>query len=219
MMTEELITVMVVDDHPMVRKGLSMFVNGSHGMKLVGEAADAASALEIYRRERPDVVLMDMVMPDQDGAAAITLIRQEFPAAAIIALTSFGEEKIITAALKAGARGFLYKTVSVDELAEAIRQTHRGRTILDPRAADVMLNMLQGLDVPQVDNVKSDLSERERNVLRLLVHGLTNKQIAAQLGIQPSTVKQYLGNIFAKLNVSSRTEAAALALRLGLVEN
>jgi NarL family two-component system response regulator LiaR len=217
-MSDEIIKVMIVDDHPMVRKGLVMFVSGFADLQLVGEAGDAATALEMYRRERPDVVLMDMVMPDVGGAVAISLIRQEFPTAAIIALTSFGEDHLIESALRAGARGFLYKTVSVDELVESIRQTHRGRTILDPKASDVMLRMVSGADSPGAAPIKSELSDRERAVLRLLVKGLTNKQIAAQLEIQPSTVKQYTSNILSKLNAQSRTEAVSTALRLGLIE-
>lgn len=216
-MTENLIKVLIVDDHPMVRKGLAMFVSGFADMQLVGEAEDAASAMEMYRQERPDVVLMDMIMPGEDGAAAISRIRQEFPSATVIALTSFGEEYLIEAALRAGARGFLYKTVSVDELAEAIRQTFRGRTILDPKASDVMLRLVSGSDSPAVHSQKPDFTEREQAVLALLVRGLTNKQIALQMKVQPSTVKQYIGNILAKLNAQSRTEAVALALKLGLV--
>lgn len=217
-MSDELIKVMVVDDHPMVRKGLVMFVGGFADMQLVAEAADAASALEMYRQEQPDVVLMDMVMPDEGGASAISRIRQEFPAAAIIALTSFGEDHLIEAALRAGARGFLYKTVSVEELADAIRQIHRGRTILDPKASDVMLRMVSGEELGPPSLPQSALSERENDVLRLLVEGLTNKQIAARLDLRPSTVKQYISNILSKLNVQSRTEAVAASLKLGLLE-
>ncbi len=217
-MSNELIKVMVVDDHPMVRKGLVMFVDGFADMQLVAEAADAVSALEMYRREQPDVVLMDMVMPDESGASVISRIRQEFPAAAIIALTSFGEDHLIESALRAGARGFLYKTVSVEELADAIRQIHRGRTILDPKASDVMLRMVSGEEASPTSLPQSALSERENDVLRLLVEGLTNKQIAARLDLRPSTVKQYISNILSKLNVQSRTEAVAATLKLGLLE-
>lgn len=217
-MNESAIKIMVVDDHPMVRKGLSMFISGFSDMELVGEAANAAAALEIYRRERPDVVLMDLVMPEGDGASAIQRIRQEFPQAAIIALTSFGEEHLIQAALRAGARGFLYKTVSVDELAQAIRQVHQGRAILDPKASDVMLRMVSSSTWRQAPELDSELSERENQVLQLLVEGLTNKQIAAQLQLRPSTVKQYISNILAKLHAQSRTEAVAAALKMGLIE-
>lgn len=215
-MNEPAIKIMVVDDHPMVRKGLSMFISGFSDLQLVGEAANAAAALELYRRERPDVVLMDLVMPEEDGASIIHRIRQEFPQAAMIALTSFGEEHLIQAALRAGARGFLYKTVSVDELAQTIRQVHQGRAILDPKASDVMLRMISSStwhQAPELD----ELSERENQVLQLLVEGLTNKQIAAQLQLRPSTVKQYISNILAKLHAQSRTEAVAAALKMGLI--
>ena len=188
-------------------------------MELVGEASDATQALEMYRRVLPDVVLMDMVMPEHGGAEAITLIRQEFPSAVIIGLTTYEDEKHVIAALKAGARGFLYKSVSVEELAEAIRQVHSGRMILDPKAADVMQRIASESPHPAIDPVKQDLSEREKEVLVLIVDGLTNKQIALKLDIKPSTVKQYTGNIFSKLGVSNRTEAASAALRMGLLES
>ena len=215
-MAIETIKVMIVDDHPMVRKGLAMFVTGYEDMQLVAEAGDATRAFELYEQQRPDVVLMDMVMPGGDGASAIAQIRQRYPLAAIIALTSFGDEQLIEAALRAGAHGFLYKNVSVDELADAIRQVHRGRTILDPKAADVMLRLVSGTE--PLPALKSDLSERENAVLQLVAQGLANKQIAAQLKLQPSTVKQYISNILSKLNVQSRTEAVASALKLGLIE-
>lgn len=217
-MTQEIIKIMIVDDHPMVRKGLAMFVAGYDDMQLVAETGEATNALELYESHQPDVVLMDMVMAEQDGATTIAQIRQAHPSAAIIALTSFGEEQLIEAALRAGARGFLYKNVSVDELAEAIRQTHRGRTILDPKASEVMLRLVSGSDSPPPAPHKSELSEREHAVLTLLARGLTNKQIAAQLQLQPSTVKQYTSNILSKLNVQSRTEAVAMALKQGLLK-
>jgi DNA-binding NarL/FixJ family response regulator len=217
-MAAEIIKVMIVDDHPMVRKGLALFVAGYPDMQLVAEASNAAEAGEKFDQYRPDVVLMDMVMPGGDGASAIANIRQRHPTAAIIALTSYGEEQLIEAALRAGAHGFLYKNVSVDELADAIRQVYRGRTILDPKAADVMLRLVSATDSPSPVPVKSDLSDRERDVLKLLVQGLTNKQIAVQLNLQPSTVKQYISKVLSKLNVQSRTEAVAVALQLGLLE-
>lgn len=217
-MTQQPIKVLIVDDHPMVRKGLALFVSGFDDLFLVGEAGNAQEALGLYAQHSPDVVLMDMVLPDIDGAKIIRMMRQLDSEAAIIALTSFGEEALIEAALHAGARGFLYKNISVDELADAIRQTHRGRTILDPKASEVMLRMVSGTNQTPPASVKSDLSEREKDVLKLLVQGLTNKQIAATLDLQTSTVKQYISNILSKLNVQSRTEAVASALRLGLLE-
>ncbi|MBV5331783.1 response regulator transcription factor, partial [bacterium] len=135
--------------------------------------------------------------------------------AIIVALTSFGEEELIKEALRAGARGFLYKNISVHELADAIRQAHKGRVVLDPKASEVMLRIVSESNSAPI---KSELSEREHEVLQLLAQGLTNKQIAMRLGIQLSTAKQYVSNIFAKLEVKSRAEAAATALRLGLIK-
>ena len=212
----DVIKIMIVDDHPMVRKGLAMFVNGSDGLQLIGEAGNAKDALSLYKRELPDVVLMDMVLSETSGANITRRIRQINPEAAIIALTSFGEEKIIKDALQAGARGFLYKSVGVDELAEAIRQVHMGRTILDAKASDVMLEIVGASDSLGPASSKADLSQRENDVLQFLIQGLTNKQIATQLDLRPSTVKQYVSNILSKLGVQSRTEAVAVALKLGL---
>jgi two-component system, NarL family, response regulator LiaR len=217
-MTTEIITVLIVDDHPVVRKGLAMFINSFADLKLVGEAADAASALEIYRRERPQVVLMDLLLPDIDGAGATRRIRQEFPEAVILALSASGDDELIEAVLRAGARGFLSKQISVVELAEAIRQVRRGQMILDARASAVMQRLFSASDSPAPASIKAGLSEREQAVLALLVEGQTNQQIATRLNIQLSTVKQYISNILAKLHVRSRTEAAAVALKLGLVE-
>ncbi len=217
-MTTELITVMIVDDHPVVRKGLVMFISSFADLVLVGEAEDGASALEIYRREHPQVVLMDLLLPDMDGATAIQHIRQEFPEAVILALSASGDEELIEAALRAGARGFMSKLVSVVELADAIRQVRRGRMILDARASEVMQRIFSATDLPTPASLKAGLSERELAVLTLLAQGLTNKQIAAHLEIQLSTVKQYIGNLLAKLRVRSRTEAVAVAIKLGLVD-
>jgi len=217
-MTIETITVLIVDDHPVVRKGLAMFINSFTDLKLVGEAEDAASALEIYRRERPQVVLMDLLLPDMDGAAATRRILQEFPEAAILALSASGDEELIEAVLRAGARGFLSKLISVVELADAIRQVRQGRMILDTKATVVMQRMFHASNSPAPASVEAGLSEREQAVLVLLAQGLTNNQIATRLNIQLSTVKQYIGNILAKLRVRSRTEAVAVALKLGLVE-
>ena len=212
----DVIKIMIVDDHPMVRKGLAMFVNGSDGLQLIGEAGNAKDALSLYERKLPDVVLMDMVLSETSGANIIRRIRQINPEAAIIALTSFGEEKIIKDALQAGVRGFLYKSVGVDELGEAIRQVHMGRTILDAKASDVMLEIVGASDSLGPASSKADLSQRENDVLQFLIQGLTNKQIATQLDLRPSTVKQYVSNILSKLGVQSRTEAVAVALKLGL---
>ena len=217
-MPKKMIKVMIVDDHPMVRKGLSMFIDSSPNLQLAGEAGDFESALSIYTLEKPDVILMDMVLNNASGTDVIREIRKEDSHAAIIALTSFDDEKLVKEALRAGARGFLYKNVSIDELADAIRQVYLGRMILDPRASALMLDLVNESDAGQLAPVKMALSQRENDVLHFLVQGLTNKQIASQLELQPSTIKQYISNIFSKLGVQSRTEAATLAFKLGLVE-
>jgi NarL family two-component system response regulator LiaR len=208
---------MLVDDHPVVRKGLAMFVGSFPDLRLVGEAEDGASALELYRRERPQVVLMDLLLPDMDGAQAIRQIRQEFPEAICLALSATGDEELIEAALRAGARGFISKLISVAELAEAIRQVRQGRMILDNRASQVMQRILTNPEPLKITPGKALLSEREQAVLALLAQGLTNQQIAARMNLQLSTVKQYIGNILSKLRVRSRTEAVSVALKLGLV--
>jgi NarL family two-component system response regulator LiaR len=214
-MTKKQIKVLIVDDHLMVRKGLALLVSGFKDLQMVGEASNAESAIKLFESGKPDVVLMDMVMPDVSGAEAIRRIKQIHAGAIIIALTSFGEEELIKEALRAGARGFLYKNVSVNELADAIRQAHKGRVVLDPKASEVMLRIVSESNSAPI---KSELSEREHEVLQLLAQGLTNKQIALRLGIQLSTAKQYVSNIFAKLEVKSRAEAATTALRLGLIK-
>lgn len=217
-MTSDIITILVVDDHPIVRKGLVTFISSFPDLKLVGEAEDAACGLEIYRRERPQVVLMDLLLPDMDGASAIRMIRQEFPDAIILALSASGDDELIEAALRAGARGFLSKLVSISELADSIRQVRRGRMILDVRASEIMQRLFSIPETSASLSTKNSLSDREQTVLSLLVQGQTNKQIATNMDVQLSTVKQYIGNILSKLRVRSRTEAVAVALKLGLVE-
>jgi DNA-binding NarL/FixJ family response regulator len=211
------IKVLIVDDHLMVRKGLALLVSGFKDLRLVGEASNATSAVQLFEEERPDITLMDMILPDVSGAEIIRRIRKIQDDAAVIALTSFGEEDLITEAIRAGARGFLYKNISVDELADAIREVYRGQVVLDPKASDVMLRLIRESD-PITHAAKPDLSERELDVLQLMAQGLTNKQIAPQLDIQASTVKQYVSHILSKLKAQSRAEAVANALRLGLIK-
>lgn len=214
-----MISILIVDDHPMVRQGLAAFVASSGDLRLLGQAASAAEALTLYRQLRPDVVLMDMVMPEVDGPTGIAQIRAEFPNAVVIALTSFGEEHLIARALQAGARGFLYKTIGISELVDAVRQVAQGRTILDPKASQVLLRLLSGTFIlPETELSKPKLSDGERQVLGYLSEGLTNKQIAARMRIRPSTVKQYLVGLFNKLQVRSRAEAVATAMKMGLFE-
>ena len=212
MMSASPIRVVVVDDHPMVRLGLSTFLSVYDDLKLVGEADDGETALQLCKEVVPDVVLMDMVMPGMDGVAATRAIRQQFPRAQVIALTSFKEEGLVEKALQAGAIGYLLKDVSADKLVAAIRAAHKGRATLSPEATQVLVEAANKPASPG-----RDLTKREWAVLALLVEGLNNTQIAHRLGVSSSTVKTHVSAILSKFGVESRTEAAALALRHHLI--
>ena len=206
------IRVMVVDDHTMVRRGLATFLKVFDDLELAGEAANGQAAIELCPQIQPDVVLMDMVMPDMDGAAATRLIRKQSPSIQVLALTSFKEEILVQSALQAGAIGYLLKDVTADDLAQAIRAAHAGRSTLSPEAAQALVRAASQPPAPGLD-----LTERERAVLALMVEGLNNTQIAARLTVSPSTVKSHVSSILSKLGVASRTEAVTLALRNRLV--
>lgn len=206
------IRIMIVDDHLMVRRGLATFLKVFDDFVLAGEAGSGEIALQLCAQIQPDVILMDMVMPDMDGATATHLIRQQNPAVQVLALTSFKEEKLVQNALQAGAIGYLLKDVSADELAQAIRAAHAGRATLSPEAAQALVHAAN-----QPPEAGHDLTERERAVLVLLVEGLNNTQIAGRLVVSPSTIKSHVSNILSKLGVASRSEAVALAVRNKLV--
>jgi NarL family two-component system response regulator LiaR len=206
------IRVMLVDDHTMVRRGLATFLKAFDDLELAGEAESGEDAFRVCAEVLPDVILMDMVMPDMDGAAATRLIRQQFPQVQVIALTSFKEGDLVKNALSAGAIGYLLKDVSADELAEAIRAAHAGRATLSPEAAQALVETSNQPPAPGLD-----LTEREREVLALMVEGLNNTQIAGRLTVSASTIKSHVSNILAKLGVASRTEAVTLALRSHMV--
>ena len=206
------IRVMLVDDHTMVRRGLATFLKAFDDLELAGEAGDGQTAIQLCAQLQPDVVLMDMVMPDMNGADATRAIRQQFPAVQVIALTSFKEEGLVKSALESGAIGYLLKDVSADDLVKAIRAAHAGRATLSPEAAQALVYAAGQPPVPGYD-----LTERERAVLALMVEGLNNTQIAARLVVSPSTIKSHVSNILSKLGVTSRTEAVTLALRNKLV--
>jgi NarL family two-component system response regulator LiaR len=206
------IRVMLVDDHAMVRRGLATFLMVYDDLQLAGEAQNGETAIQMCGEVLPDVVLMDMVLPAMDGAAATRAIRERFPKVQVIALTSFKEKDLIKNALEAGAIGYLLKDVTADELARAIRAAHVGRATLSPDVAQVIVQTAGQPPEPGLD-----LTERERDVLALMVEGLNNTQIAGRLTVSPSTIKSHVSNILAKLGVSSRTEAVTLALRHHLV--
>ena len=206
------IRVMLVDDHTMVRWGLATFLMVFEDFKLVGEAENGRTAVQLCAEVLPDVVLMDMAMPDMDGVTATRLIHQQFPQVRVIALTSFKEGKLIRDALEAGAIGYMLKDASAEELAQAIRSAHAGRATLSPDATQALVRAASQPPVPGLD-----LTEREREILTLMIEGLNNTQIAGRLTVSPSTVKSHVSNILSKLGVASRTEAVTLALRNNLV--
>ncbi len=207
------IRVMLVDDHKMVRNGLRTFLLIHDDLELVAEAADGQEALVLFERADPDVILMDLKMPRMDGVEATRALIARDPGLCIIALTSFKDEDLVTEALRAGARGYLLKDINADRLADAIRAAHQGSPALAPEAAWAVFQASR-----HGEAMGDDLTEREREVLALMVEGLTNPEIAERLVIALSTVKSHVSNILSKLQVSTRTEAVSLALRTGLVD-
>jgi two-component system, NarL family, response regulator LiaR len=202
------ITVVIADDHELVRSGLQAILDVIDDLELVGEAESGEEAVALCERLRPDVVLMDLVMPRMDGATATREILSRSPATKVLALTSFSDPAMIQEVLRAGAIGCLLKNVTCDELATAIRRAHRGASTLAPEAAGVLIHAV--VAPPEQDVV---LTPREREVLGLLVQGLTNTEIAVRLVVSLSTVKTHVSSIIAKLGASTRTEAAAIAVR------
>lgn len=207
------IRVMVVDDHPMVRRGLTAFLSTMAGMVLVAEAKDGREAIDRCETSRPDVILMDLVMPHIDGPRAIREIRRRWPQTQVVAITSFEEESLVHQALQAGAIAYLLKDVSAPELEAAIRAAHAGRAMLTAGAAQALIHSAVREPAPG-----HDLTPREREVLTLIVEGLNNQQIARRLNITRATVSVHVSHILGKLGVSNRVEATTLALRQKLVD-
>ena len=206
------IKVMIVDDHGMVRRGLAAYLISAPDLEVVAEASNGQEAILECDEQRPDVILMDLMMPELSGAAATRIIHNRWPDIQIIALTSFQEKKLVQEALQAGAISYLLKNVSGDDLAEAIRAAYAGRSMLAKEAVDALIQGESG------DNeIGRDLTLREREVLGYLSKGLTNPEIAQELSISRSTVKAHVSNILSKLGVSNRAEAIALAIEKNLV--
>ena len=206
------IQVMIVDDHPMVRDGLKVFLSVSPGMECSGEASSGEEALELCRAVKPDVVLMDLLMPGMGGVAAIQAIRQRLPQVRIIALTSFAEPDLVQQAIRAGAVGYLLKNMTMGDLAEAIRAAYAGRSVMAPEATAAMM---QALSQPAGEII--DLTERERQILSLMVDGLSNQEIAYRLVISESTARFHVSNVLMKLGVNNRTAAVRTAIQRKLL--
>ena len=204
--------VLLVDDHTVVRSGLSKFLMVNKDLKLVGEASDGVEAIQMVSLHRPDVVLMDLMMPGMDGITATREIHEKYPQVKVIALTSFAEQNMVQGALQAGAIGYLQKNVTAKELGNAIRSACVGRMTLSPEATQVLA---QSVAQPQIPG--EQLTERKRDVLECMVDGLNNNEIAERLVVSLGTVKFHISNIFHKLGVDSRVEAVKLAIEQKLV--
>ncbi len=209
-----IIRVMIVDDHAVVRSGLSAFLLAYDDLEMVAEASDGAEALRLCERFKPDVILMDMMMPRMDGAAATRAIRERYAHIQVLILTSFKEDSLVQEALKAGAIGYLLKNATADVLANALRAAYQGRPTLAPEATLALIHASnqQGLPV-----LGANLTERERDVLKLLVQGMDNHMIADTLIVSRSTIKFHVSNILSKLHATSRTEAVAITLQHNLI--
>ena len=208
------IRVLVVDDHLVVRKGIGALLATEPDIEVVGEARDGAEAIAEAARLQPDVILMDLVMPQMDGIAAIERILASQPKARIMVLTSFDADDKVFPAIRAGALGYTLKDFGPAELVRAIQRVHRGESSLHPTIARKVLHELA--HPPAHPPTSEPLSEREVEVLRLVAHGESNQQIAAALGISDATVRTHMSNILSKLHMASRTQAALYALREGL---
>lgn len=201
------IRILIAEDHQVVRQGFIALLNMVDGLSIVAEASNGLQAIELFRLHKPDVTLMDLRMPGMGGVETITAIRREFPDARIIVLTTFDGDEDIFRAIQAGARGYLLKGMSVDELIDAIQTVHHGRSKIPPAVAERLAERLAG----------NALTERETEVLKTIVAGKSNREIAAALFISEATVKTHINNLLSKLGATDRTQAARIALQRGIV--
>lgn len=217
-MAEGPIRVLIVDDHSVVRTGLRVFLDLQPDMEVVGEAADGSEGVAVARRLEPDVVLMDLLMPNMDGITAIGRIKAERPVTEIVTMTSFIEEEKVTAALEAGASGYVLKDAEAEEVAAAIRAAFAGEVHLDPAVARLLAQRMRHRKSAD-EELTEPLTDREKDVLRLLGQGMSNKDIGATLFITERTARTYVSNILGKLGLASRTQAALYAVEHKLVDD
>jgi DNA-binding NarL/FixJ family response regulator len=214
-MSEAPITVLLVDDHAVVRRGVRAFFETQSDLQVVGEAESGAEGVLLAAEHAPDVALMDLVMPGMDGVEATRRLKQASPRTQVIALTSYHDDEHVLAAIRAGATSYVLKDADATALAGAVRRTARGEGVLDPRAATRLVQEIRR--GPTATDAFAGLSERERDVLRLVADALTNAAIAERLSISEKTVKSHIGNILAKLHLADRTQAAVFAWREGMM--
>ena len=210
----EIIKVMIVDDHPIVRNGLEASLLADMGVELFGKAKSGVEALALIKDCTPDVILMDLVMPDMDGIETTRAILDRYPQVKIIVLTSFPEEDLVQRAMEAGAIGYLLKNVTIGTLSNAIRSAYYGQSTLSPEATQALVQSRS-----KTQELGDDLSLRERQVLTLVVEGLSNEEIAEQLVISPYTVKNHVSACISKLGANNRTQAATIAIERGLLSD
>ncbi|GAB4463428.1 MAG: response regulator transcription factor [Anaerolineales bacterium] len=208
-----MLKILIADDHPIVRRGLRMTIDAESDMRVVAEATNGAEVLGLVKKHQPDVVLLDLQMPVQNGAETLQQLRPVFPDLPVLILTSFGDDAHIYAALRAGASGFLLKEMDGDELVAAIRGAAKGKPQLHP---DIARKLMARAPLPE--DPFDSLTQRERDVLKLLGRGLSNKEIALTLSLTEMTVKGYVSDVLMKMGVSDRTQAALMAVRYGLVK-
>ncbi|MFI7691485.1 response regulator [Nonomuraea sp. NPDC049655] len=216
-----MITVLLVDDHELVRKGFRLMLDAQPDLSVVGEAGDGERAVELSRRLRPDVVLMDLHMPGLDGVRATELITSELPGVRVLALSTFDLDENVLAALRAGAGGFLPKDVSPEELIEGVRVVHRGESAVAPRLLTRLIGTFVRASRPPAapaPPVLDALTEREREILVLIARGRSNTEIAGQLAVSPSTVKNHVTSLFAKIGVRDRAQAVIVAYEAALIK-
>jgi two-component system, NarL family, response regulator LiaR len=205
------IRVMIVDDHAVVRSGLGAFLAAAQNLDLVGEAENGEQAVVRAKALKPDVILMDLMMPGMDGVTATRLIKAQDPSVQVIALTSFQEDEMVQNAMKAGAIGYLMKNVSTHELAAAIQAAREGKMTLSPEAAQALVRSMQHATETEL------LTEREKEILKLMIEGLNNSEIAERVVVSLSTVKYHVSNILSKLGVDNRVAAITQAIQKKLV--